>query len=285
MIDVVVCVHDATDHARRCLESLGRHSGGRHRLIVVDDGSGPDCQAMLACEMRKFAVGILIRNDEARGYTKAANQGLRASAAELAVLLNSDTIVTPHWLERIAECAASDERIGIVGPLSNAAAYQSVPEVFGPEEEWALNALPPGWDVDAMAALVAAMAPRAFPRVAFINGFCLAIKRSVIEAIGYFDEASFPEAFGEETDYCLRAAKAGFTCAVADHAYVYHAKAKSYADLERRRTLKRAGSAALARTYGSRTIRSGVGRNHDEPTLARLREMLRSHLQETSPPC
>jgi GT2 family glycosyltransferase len=255
-----------------------------NRVIVVDDGSGPDCKSELERFVASRGGSTLIRNDEARGYTKAANQGLRASSAELVVLLNSDTIVTDRWLDRLRECAASDDRIGIVGPLSNAGAFQSVPDVFDEHGDWTLNPLPAGWDPETMAQLVAAIAPCAFPRVAFINGFCFAITRDVIETIGYFDEDNFPEAFGEEDDYCLRAAAAGFSLAIADHAYVYHAKAQSYADARRRAALKHTGSTALRRKHGRRRIAAGFGQLYAHPTLEMLRDDLRAHLLGTSPP-
>jgi GT2 family glycosyltransferase len=134
MVDIVICIHDALDHARECLASLNRHSDSRQHLIIVDDGSSPGCRDELVRFGQAHGQCTLIRNDKARGYTKAANQGLHLSRADVVILLNSDTVVTANWLDRLLSCADSDPRIGIVGPLSNAAGYQSVPEVFGETE-------------------------------------------------------------------------------------------------------------------------------------------------------
>jgi len=60
-----------------------------------------------------------------------------------------------------------------------------------------------------------------------LNGFCLAIKRTLITDIGIFDEEAFGEGYGEENDYCLRAVKAGWQLAVADDTYIYHAQSRS----------------------------------------------------------
>ena len=269
--EVVICVHDAIDDVRQCLTSVATHTASRHRLILVDDGSGPACRA----ELERFAAAqpavTLLRNDEPEGYTRSANRGLREARADFVVLLNSDTIVTPDWLERLIECVASDSRIGIVGPLSNAATFQSVPRRFDTDLEWALNPLPTGWTPDDVAAVIDANAPRAFPRVGLINGFCFGITRAVIDAIGYFDEAAFPEAYGEEQDYCLRATRAGFTLAIADHAYVYHAWSRSYGRY-RRQALKDAGSAALMRKHGEERIRTALEMTSDDVTLEAMRE-------------
>jgi len=61
-----------------------------------------------------------------------------------------------------------------------------------------------------------------------VNGFCFLVTRSVIDAIGFLDEESFPRGYGEENDYCVRAAGAGFALAIADDAYVYHAVSRSF---------------------------------------------------------
>jgi len=106
--------------------------------------------------------------------------------------------------------------------------------------------------------------------VPFVNGFCFAIKRAVVDAIGYFDEESFPDGYGEENDYCLRAADAGFELAIADHAYVYHAKSRSYSH-ERRRELGKTGRSALLRKHATERMVTGQALLRDEPALAKMR--------------
>jgi GT2 family glycosyltransferase len=138
--------------------------------------------------------------------------------------------------------------------------------------------------VDAVADVVARIAPRAFPRVPWIHGFCFAVKRQVIDAIGYLDEVAFPKGYAEEYDYCMRAANAGFALAIADHAYVYHAQSQSFSNERLRASLKRAGVAALIRKHGRERVTESLAWLNDEPTLADLRLQLRHLLQETSPP-
>jgi GT2 family glycosyltransferase/glycosyltransferase involved in cell wall biosynthesis len=281
-VDIVVCVHNALEDVMRCLASLERHTDARHGVIVVDDGSDDACAIALQEFTARHPNWTLIRNEEPAGYTRAANQGLRQSEAELVVLLNSDTIVTPHWVERLLECAQSDPAIGIVGPLSNAASYQSVPAIVGPDGDWSINPLPPEWEIDQVGAAVALVSRRSFPRVPFVNGFCLAIKRDVIDAIGYFDEAAFPTGYGEENDYCLRAADAGFALAIADHAYVHHAKSRSYSH-ERRRDLGKEGRQALLQKYDVARVKAAEARLRADPDLARMRQALAARLTEPPP--
>ena len=254
-VDVIVCVHNALDDVKRCLESVINHTNVPYSLILVDDGCDEESQRYLSDFAQTYRTA-LIRNDQAKGYTFAANQGLRESRADYLVLLNSDTMVTPDWLDRMIECAESDPLIGLVGPLSNAATWQSIPEIIT-NGEFAENKLPEGLAVADMGSLVARYSARLYPRIPFVNGFCLMIKRRIIQEIGYFDEQAFGKGYGEENDYCVRARKAGWQIAVAEDSYVYHLQSRSYSH-ERRKELSRRAGEALATKHGQEVIDEGV---------------------------
>jgi GT2 family glycosyltransferase len=226
-VDVIVRVHDGLDDARHCLQSVLRHSAAPLRLIVVDDGSAAPTREFLADFAREHGRSpgcTLIRNERPQGPARAANQGLRAGDAPLAVLLAGDTVVGAQWLDRLVACAESDPRLGLVGPLGNAASWQSIPAAHDPANHPAAPpppSPPPGFDIDGWAAAVAAHAARAYPRLPLLDGFCLLIKREVITRIGLFDDHHFAHGDGAASDFCLRAAQAGFALAVADDAYVF----------------------------------------------------------------
>lgn len=254
-VDIVVCVHNALNDVQSCLQSVFKHTNQPYSLILVDDGSGEGTRNYLSDFAQSYGA-VLLRNEEARGYTLAANQGLRQSTAEYVVLLNSDTIVTEGWLDRMVACAESEPRIGVVGPLSNTASWQSIPEIES-EGDWALNILPEGVTIDQMGALVARYSARLYPKMPLLNGFCLLIKRSLINEIGYFDEENFGVGYGEEDDYILRARRTGWEAALADDAYIYHAQSRSYST-ERRQQLTQRASAMLHEKHGPFKIAEGV---------------------------
>lgn len=273
--DIIVCVHNALSDVKRCLESVVRHTSPPYSLILVDDGSGPATSDYL----RQFAglhKATLLTNEEARGYTRAANQGLRKSSAEYVVLLNSDTVVTPEWLDRLVACAESDPQIGMVGPLSSTASWQSIPEIEF-QGDWAANPLPAGVTPADMAGLVARHSARLYPRVPFLNGFCLLIHQRVIRELGCLDEESFGDGYGEENDYAIRARNAGWVLAVADDAYVYHAQSRSYSDAERKRLSEQA-SDLLIRKHGRAIVERGVAICRRDRVLEGIRARSRAML-------
>ena len=125
-----------------------------YEIILVDDGSDNDTRQYV--EKYVELTGCkLHRNEEALGYTKSANIGLRMSKSDYVILLNSDTIVTDSWAEKMLNCFERHKAAGIVSPLSNAASYQSVPEIRDSMTgDWKINTLRNGMTIDMMGLIV-----------------------------------------------------------------------------------------------------------------------------------
>ncbi|MCC3573324.1 MAG: tetratricopeptide repeat protein [Microcoleus sp. PH2017_40_RAT_O_B] len=276
-VDIVVCVHNALEDVKECLTSIVRHTKVDYRLLIVDDGSQPETRDFIQAWVKDVSQAIVLRNETARGYTKAANIGMRASTGDYIILLNSDTIVTPGWIEKLVDCANSRKDIGIVGPLSNCASWQSIPEIFDNKGGWMINSVPDGFSLETFSELVENVSEKAFPNVNFVNGFCYMIKRAVLEAIGWLDEESFPYGYGEENDFSIRAKKAGFKLAIADNAYVYHSKSKSFGH-ERRQELSKQGSTAFKQKHPDINVKALTEEIKNNQTLDRLRLKLREHI-------
>jgi GT2 family glycosyltransferase/glycosyltransferase involved in cell wall biosynthesis len=226
-VDVVVCVHNALEELRLCLWSLLAKSGRRLRLILVNDGSGEATTRFVQAFADRHPAVTLIHREPPHGYTLAANRGLETSRGDYVVLLNSDTILSAGWLDRVLDHGEAHPEVGILGPLSNAATHQSVPRVKD-GGAWAVNPLPDWLTVDGMGLLLARGAPHSDIRLPFLNGFCYILKRAAIDALGPFDEERFATGYCEENDYSHRARQAGFELGVVDDAYVYHAKSRSF---------------------------------------------------------
>ena len=280
--DVIVCVHNALEDVRRCLGSIIRHRSARlNKLILVNDGSDKETTSYLRQFVAEAQVeAALLECSQRSGYTKAANRGLVANEAEYAILLNSDTVVTPGWIERLVACGKSDPSIGIIGPISNAATWQSVPERYSPHGDWAVNELPLS-SLDRISTIFSILHSPRYPRVPLVNGFCFAVKSTVIDAIGLLDEKLFPNGYGEENDYCLRAGKAGFSGAIADDCYLFHAKSRSYSH-ETRRELGGQARLILRQKYGAE-VEKATNVLKKSPELARARSVFARVVD--APPC
>jgi O-antigen biosynthesis protein len=275
-VDIIICVHNALDDVRACVTSVrnGNYGNAEIRLILVDDGSAEETRDYLR-DLATSPATLLIRNEVPGGYTKAANAGLKAATARTIVLLNSDTIVPPNWLAKMTGLMERFPDVGMVGPLSNAASWQSVPRLLDDNRQFAVNELPPDTSVEdydrRLEASVGTISLR--PRVPLLNGFCIMLRRQVIDTIGYLDEDSFPRGYGEENDYCFRASDAGFGLMLAIDTYVFHAKSKSYGPATRNK-LSEQGGAAFARKYPLHRIQGAVASMRANPLLETVRGAL-----------
>ncbi len=271
-VDIVICVHNAPKDVDRCLQSVVRCAQPLDTIIVVDDGSDKETATIIDRYAQTSSQIRVLRHDSPIGYTRSANSGLQASKAELVILLNSDTIVTENWSGKLLQVAQQAPHIGIVGPLSNAASFQSIPRIRDPKTgKLATNEIPKGKTIEDMNALCEQHGyTSSFPLVPLVNGFCIGISRKVIETIGYFDEESFPMGYGEEDDYTQRALDAGFMHAIATHCYVYHAKSKSFGST-RRTQLVEQGREKLCNKHGELRIQRAVSTMANHPILGTLR--------------
>ncbi|MNM37861.1 putative glycosyltransferase EpsJ [compost metagenome] len=238
---VIVPIHNAADAVRECLDSLLRNTrfGVEDHLLLIDDGSSQaGISELLDLAARKPGVRVVC-HETCQGYTATVNHGMREAAGDDVVLLNSDTVVGPHWLRRLKATAASSPQVGTVTAVSNAAGEFSVPRSGA-------HPAPAAIHPDVAARAVENAAGDCF-EVPTGNGFCLYIKRSMLDAVGGFDEQAFPEGYGEENDLCQRAAAAGWTHLVDPSVYVRHRRSASFGG--RRKALIAAGVSKVCERF------------------------------------
>ncbi len=215
--DVVIPIFRAASETRRCVERVLNVSGpALGRLILVDDGSPDDAQRAWLESQRSDRV-IVLRSPTNDGFVVACNKGLSIARGH-AVVLNSDTEVTPGWLDELLGVVASDSRIAAAVPLSNNATLASVPH-FGRAAA--------AQDVRFEDVPVSAL-PRTTEMPTGV-GFCMLMTESARALVGGFDPA-FGRGYHEENDWCQRARALGFSIVRANRAYVVHAGQKSFGE-------------------------------------------------------
>ncbi len=210
-VSVCIPLYGGEEDIRLCLESLERCRDLLHEVIVVDNAS-PDGAAEIAAS-HEFVT--LIRNAENLGFAKASNQGYEASSGEVVLFLNSDTIVPRVGLLELIASLEGSGAVAAAGPHSN--------NVFG--AQWVEATYTSLGTIDLFA--------EAFARrevedreTDMLVGFCLAVRRRVLEELGAFDE-SFGVGTFEDNDLCYRFRRAGYRLMIASKAYVHHSGSKT----------------------------------------------------------
>ncbi|MFA5339992.1 MAG: glycosyltransferase family 2 protein, partial [Candidatus Omnitrophota bacterium] len=192
--DIIIPVWNEYELTKKCVESIEKNTALSYSIILVDNASDAQTAAYLKELAKKNpAATTLIRNEENSGFPGAVNQGIAVSNAPFLCILNNDTKVYKGWLEEMIRVAEKEPAIGIVNPSSNNLGQAGPLEGFS--GKW----------IEMSAGI----------------GFCMLIKKEVVEKIGMFDEIYSPGNF-EDTDFSRRAVKAGYKCVMAKGAYVYH---------------------------------------------------------------
>ncbi|MCE7697902.1 MAG: glycosyltransferase [Methanobacterium paludis] len=220
-ISVIIPIYNAFEDTKKCIESVLEYTKIPYEMILIDDCSTDKRIAILLDEMEEIPYVHVIRNQENKGFVKNINTGILNSKEDV-VLLNSDTIVTPKWLQKLVVAAYSDKKIGTVTPLSNAAGAFSVPEI-GKE-----NKIPESLTINQVANLVEKVSDNANLKIPTGNGFCMFIKRRIINDVGLFDEENFGQGYGEENDFCMRVLEKSWTNIMDDSTYIYHNGSASF---------------------------------------------------------
>lgn len=209
--DIVMAVWNNLELTKSCIDSIIKNTDADYRLVIIDNASNSETKKYLEqLKDKEDQRVLLIRNESNLGFIKAVNQGMKLSDAPYVCLINNDTIVTKGWLSEMILAAESSPQIGLVNPSSNTLAQR--PEKWEPIEAYAQKLKD---------------SATSFTEIGSAIGFCMLIKREVIEKIGVFDEIYGMGNF-EDTDYSRRAIKEGYICARAHRAYVYHDEGGSF---------------------------------------------------------
>lgn len=234
-IEIIIPVYNGASALADCLDSLSGRLPEWASVQLVDDGSDSSEVADLLAGhalLRRPDVRVF-SNERNLGFVASVNRAMARSACDV-VLLNSDTIVAGDWLSRLRDCAASDARIASATPFSNNAEICSLPRFCQ------INPVP--GEPDRIAEAVAGAGQPEYPDLPTGVGFCMYMRRAALDAIGDFDVATFGRGYGEENDWCLRAAGHGWRNVLCDDAYVAHVGGVSFAA-----TGERPGGEQLAR--------------------------------------
>ena len=224
MFDIIIPVYNALPYLKKCLESIFSDSSDSSdslglvaNIVIIDDAStDPEVDKYLQTLSHPKITHL--KNITNKGFVKTANIGLQFSDVNDVILLNSDTILPntspPVW-QLLRDCLYSEPEIGLCSPLSNNATILSIPCTL---EDFPNQAK----------ICVANFNPSSpYPEIPVGVGFCLAIKREVIQKVGLFDQL-FGKGYGEECDYCLRALQAGYKTVCATTCFVYHYGSASF---------------------------------------------------------
>lgn len=221
--DIIIPIYNAYECVKLCIESVLKNTDfSNNNLILINDKSTDERIIPLLKKYDKnYEFISYIENKTNLGFVGTVNSGMKESKNDV-LLLNSDTEVTKNWLDKIKKCAYSQKKVATVAPLSNNATLLSVP--IGLTK----NELPSNMSLDEYADMIEKISYKDYNELPTSHGFCMFIKREVLNLVGYFDEDTFKKGYGEENDFSFRCLDYGYKNLVCDDTIILHKESMSF---------------------------------------------------------
>lgn len=213
----VVCIilnTNRRDDTLECLDSLSKNNYSNFKTLVLDNHS---TDGSVEAIQNRFPEVQIIPIGENRGYAGNNNVGIQAALGQQAdwvFILNEDTILDPECLALLMEEATKNAQIGIVGPMVY---HHDEPNII----QSAGGLLGPHWQSIHLGKDEKDTGQWQKPHeVEWISGCAIMVRRQLIEQVGMIDERFFY--YWEETEWCIRARKAGWRIVHVPVAQIWH---------------------------------------------------------------
>jgi GT2 family glycosyltransferase len=237
LVSVLIPCCGGLEYTKLCVPSLLRHSRPPTELIFLDIGSLDGTAEYLAGIQAAAQVRVeVVRAATDLDIGRTCAQALQQARGEFLVLLNNDCIVPAGWLNQLIALASMSFGTGLVGPMSNYAAppqlVETVPYRVGPKKGSRMRGGAGEWLVETEAVHAFAKEFREQHKGKWVEaerlgGFCLLLKRAVLDRIGPLDEKGL--GLFDTDVLSIKARRAGYSLAVCRDLFVHHFGTRTFA--------------------------------------------------------
>jgi GT2 family glycosyltransferase len=224
LVSVIVPTRDRPQLLRTCARGVLEETDypSIELLILDNDSVEPETTALfetLQCDPRVRILPV----PGPFNYSRINNEGVRAARGEIVVLLNNDVeVIEPGWLMELASQAARPEIGGVGAKL-----------LYGDRTiQHAGTVLAPGPLASNVFRTVSSSEAGHDSQMAIVRSYlavtaaCLAMRKTVYEEIGGFDEVKFKVAYSD-VDLCLRLGDYGYRVVCTPFAVLLHLESAS----------------------------------------------------------
>ena len=220
---IIIPVYNRPDEVNELLESLVHQQFKDFEVIVVEDGSSVTCEQVVDSYKSILDIKYYFKPNSGPGQSR--NYGAERSQGDYLIILDSDCILPPGYLQAIEDDLQREPADAFGGPDR---AHESFTDM-----QKAINYSMTSFFTTGGIRGGKKKMDKFYPR-----SFNMGIKRSVYEALGGFSDMRF----GEDIDFSIRIFQGGYTCRLFPDAWVYH---KRRTDL--RKFFKQVHNSGIAR--------------------------------------
>lgn len=224
-IDIIIPMKDKWTLTQECVHSIiDKTSYKNYYITIIDNNSEDDISKAWLKEISSYDKRIrVIEANFEFNWSKLQNFGINNSDADVFVFLNNDTvIIDPDWLTKLATNALRDE-VGVVGPLLcyEDGTIQHAGVVIG-LGGYAGHVF---MGMNTNHGNVNYVSPMVSRNVLAVTGACMAISRTTLDIIGYFNEDFI--ICGSDVEICIRAYEKGLRNIYLSTTKIIHLESKS----------------------------------------------------------
>ncbi|HYF29571.1 MAG TPA: glycosyltransferase [Chitinophagaceae bacterium] len=220
---VAICTRNRTPDLQRCLEALMKLHGNGHEILVIDNcPSNDDTKHLVA-----LYPGVKYILEERPGLDIARNTALKAAAGEIVAFTDDDAVPDAMWLHNLLK-NFNDKQVmcvtGMTMPLELETEAQEAFEQYSPFGK--------GFTRKVYASDT--HNPLAVGQIG--AGANMAFRRSVLEAVGHFDEAldaGTPTESGGDHEFFARILLAGYTIVYDPQALNWHRHRRTWTETKK----------------------------------------------------
>lgn len=200
---VIVPVFNRPDEVAELLESLANQTTKTFEVIVVDDGSEERCEAAISAFQEKMDIRYFYKQNSGPGPTR--NFAATKSTGEYLLILDSDCIVPPHYIETIEKHLQQTPLDAFGGPDCAHPSFSNTQKAIS----YSMTSFFTTGGIRGGKKKLDKFYPRSFN---------LGIRKDVFQALGGFSSMRF----GEDIDLSIRIFDGGYSCGLIPEAWVYH---------------------------------------------------------------
>lgn len=200
---VIIPVFNRPDEVDELLQSLTTQRYTHFEVIVVEDGSSVPCKDVVDKYKEKLDVHYYAKPNSGPGQTR--NYGAERSHGDYLLILDSDCILPPGYLEAIEHELQTNPADSFGGPDRAHASFTDIQKAIN----YSMTSFFTTGGIRGGKKKMDKFYPRSFN---------MGVKRDVYMALGGFSKMRF----GEDIDFSIRIFKGGYRCRLFPDAWVYH---------------------------------------------------------------
>ena len=200
---LIIPVYNRPDEVDELLDSLTRQTHTDFEAVVVEDGSDTPCEDVCRKYADRLTLSYYAKPNSGPGQSR--NYGAERARGEWLIVLDSDVVLPPGYIEAIDQELESAPADAFGGP-------DRAHDSFTPTQKAISYAMTSFFTTGGIRGGRRKM-DKFYPR-----SFNMGIRRDVYQQLGGFSRMRF----GEDIDFSIRIFKAGCRCRLFPEAWVWH---------------------------------------------------------------